>query len=59
MNAIEILLISFECIFNCCAVAFLLLDDQKRSLQKKNFDKNLEEIDYHLNRARTGRITHH
>ena len=59
MNAIEILLISLGCIFNCCAVAFLLLDDHKRSLQKKNFNKNLEEIDYHLNRARTGRTTHH
>ena len=58
MQVIAISLITWGCIFNCCAIAFLILENHKSDIQKKNFKKNLEEIDYHLNRARTGRITH-
>ena len=53
MNAITIFLIAFGCIFNCCAVAYILLHSRQRDLQTKRFQKNLEEIDYHLNHRRT------
>lgn len=57
MNAIAISFIVCGCVFNSCAIAFLILENRKRALQKKNFKKNLEEIDFHLVRVRTGGIT--
>lgn len=57
MRAIAISLIAFGCAFNCCAIAFLLSENRKRDLQRKYFEKNLEEIDYHLNHQRTGGMT--
>jgi hypothetical protein len=53
MYTIAFSLIACGCTFNCCAIAFLILDKRKRDLQKKILQKNLEDIDYHLHRART------
>lgn len=52
MRAIVISLIAFGVIFNCCALGYILLHRRQRDLQKKRFQKNLEEIEYHLARAR-------
>jgi hypothetical protein len=58
MSSIAISLIACGCIFNCCAIGYLLLEKHQRGLQKKRFQKNLEEIEYHLHRARnSGRLT--
>ena len=56
MNAVTFSLIICACLFNCCAIVFLLLERRKRGMQTKNFQKNLEQIDYHLKRARRGSI---
>ncbi len=39
--------------FNCCAVVLLLLDRRKRGLNARSFQKNLDEIDRQVARART------
>jgi hypothetical protein len=44
--------------FNCCAIAFLVLEKRKKDLQKKIFQENLEEIDYHLHKAQRRRMAH-
>jgi len=54
MHTIAFSLIACGCMFNCCAIAFLVLEKRKRDLQKKIFRKNLEEIDYHLHKTRRG-----
>jgi len=54
MHAIVILLIACGACFNCCAIAYLLLEKRRRDRQKKNFQKNLKEIEYHLHKARSG-----
>jgi len=56
MHTIAISLIVCGFMFNCYAIAFLLLEKRKTDLQKKIFQENLEEIDYHLRKARRGRI---
>lgn len=56
MYTIAFSLIACGCTFNCCAIAFLILDKRKRDLQKKILQKNLEDIDYHLHKARTVRM---
>ena len=52
MDPLAVSLIALGCIFNCCAVGYLLLQKRQRDLQTKRFRKNLEEIKYHLARAR-------
>jgi len=54
MHTIAFSLIACGCTFNCCAIAFLVLEKRKRDLQKKIFQKNLEVIDYHLHKAQRG-----
>jgi hypothetical protein len=49
MHTLVLSLIASGCLFNSCAIAYLLLD--KRT-NKKIFKKNLKEIDYHLQGAR-------
>jgi adenylate kinase len=56
MHAIVVSLLAFGCMFNCCAIAFLVLERRKRDLQRKTFQKSLEQIYYHLQRARRGSI---
>jgi hypothetical protein len=56
MHTIAISLIACGCMFNCCAIAFLFLERRKTALQQKIFQENLEEIDYHLHKARRRRI---
>jgi hypothetical protein len=48
MHTIAFSLIACGCLFNCCAVVFLLLEKRARDAQKKIFEKNLEEVDYYL-----------
>ena len=56
MHTIAISLIVCGCMFNCYAIVFLLAEKRKTDLQKKIFQENLEEIDYHLRKARRGGI---
>ena len=56
MHVLVISLIACGCAFNCCAIAFLLWENRKRDLQKKTFKQNLNELDYHLDQARSSRM---
>jgi len=56
MHVVAISLIAFGGIFNFCAIGYLLLQRRQRDLQKKRFQKNLEEIEYHLARARSSKV---
>lgn len=58
MHIIAIVLIAFGCMSNFCAVVFLFIEGRRREQQRRAFQRNLEEIDYHLHRARMGRVTH-
>ena len=55
MHIIAVSLLAFGGIFNCCAISYLLLQKRQRDLQSKRFQENLEEIEYHLAKARSGR----
>jgi hypothetical protein len=57
MNAIAFSLIACGCMFNFCAIVFLLLERRTREAHKKIFLKNLDEIDYHLHGVRGLEIT--
>jgi hypothetical protein len=48
MHTLALSLIAWGCLFNSCAIAYLLLDKRTREANKKIFQKNIEEIDYHL-----------
>ena len=52
MHLIAASLILCGFVFNCCAIAFLLVEKRKSDLRSKAFQNNLAEIDYHLHRAR-------
>jgi hypothetical protein len=56
MHTVAISLIVSGCIFNFCAIGYLLLQKHQRDLHTKRFRKNLEEIEYHLARARSSRM---
>jgi hypothetical protein len=56
MHTIAILLIVCGSMFNCYAIAFLLLEKRKADLQKKIFQQNLEGIEYYLHQARRAKI---
>jgi hypothetical protein len=49
MLSTVILWIACRCLFDCCAIVFLLLDKRKIDGQARAFQEHLEEIDYHLN----------
>ena len=44
MYTIAFSLIACGCTFNCCAIAFLILDKRKRDLQKKILDGTLGQF---------------
>ena len=56
MHTLALSLIAWGGLFNSCALAYLLLDKRTREANKKIFQKNIEEIDYHLHGARRLKI---
>jgi hypothetical protein len=52
MHAIAISLVVSGCLFNCWAIVYLLRERRRQALQKKRFQRSLDEIEYHLHRAR-------
>lgn len=55
MRIAVFLLVASGTLFNCWAIGFLLIEKRRDARRKKVVDEALEEINYHLHRARRAR----